>query len=128
MISVSLCVYGPCSQIISGVSVGAYWTSTFVFDVMTYLIPCAVFLGLIYAFDVPSESLLLLGHVWWYGREKEGVHHPGEGRYPSPTPYQLYFWYIFTPGARNMSTPGKENIHPLPPTGSIFVFFRLYKE
>lgn len=50
-------VCGACPQIISGVSVGAYWMSTFVFDVVTYVIPCAVFLGLIYAFDVPSESL-----------------------------------------------------------------------
>lgn len=40
---------------ISGVGVGAYWASTFVFDVATYIIPCGVFLGLIYAFDVPSE-------------------------------------------------------------------------
>ena len=43
------------SQIISGVGVGVYWLTTFVFDVATYLIPCGVFLGLLYAFDVPSK-------------------------------------------------------------------------
>lgn len=40
---------------IPGVGVVVYWVSTFVFDVLTYLIPCAVFLGLIYAFSVPSR-------------------------------------------------------------------------
>lgn len=39
---------------ISGVGVGAYWASTFVFDIATYLIPCGVFLSLMYAFHVPS--------------------------------------------------------------------------
>ncbi|CAM9424100.1 unnamed protein product, partial [Ectocarpus fasciculatus] len=42
--------------IISGVGVAAYWSSTFVFDVVTYLIPCSVFLGLLYAFDVESYT------------------------------------------------------------------------
>lgn len=43
-------------QMISGVGVAAYWASTYVFDILTYLVPCAVFLGLIYAFNVPSKS------------------------------------------------------------------------
>lgn len=42
-------------QIISGVGVAAYWTSTFVFDVMSYLIPFTVFLTLLHAFHVESE-------------------------------------------------------------------------
>ncbi|CAM9606925.1 unnamed protein product [Sphacelaria rigidula] len=41
---------------ISGVGVAAYWASTYVFDILTYLVPCSVFLGLIYAFNVPSRS------------------------------------------------------------------------
>ncbi|CAN0523011.1 unnamed protein product, partial [Ectocarpus sp. 12 AP-2014] len=36
--------------------VAAYWSSTFVFDVVTYLIPCSVFLGLLYAFDIQSYT------------------------------------------------------------------------
>lgn len=47
-------------QIISGVGVGVYWLSTFVFDVATYFIPCGAFLGLLYAFDVPSKSSISL--------------------------------------------------------------------
>ncbi|CBJ29591.1 conserved unknown protein [Ectocarpus siliculosus] len=43
-------------QIISGVGIAAYWSSTFVFDVVTYLIPCSVFLGLLYAFDIESYT------------------------------------------------------------------------
>ncbi|CAM9094590.1 unnamed protein product, partial [Laminaria digitata] len=44
-------------RIISGVGVGVYWLSTFVFDVATYLVPCGAFLGLLYAFDVPSYTM-----------------------------------------------------------------------
>lgn len=45
----------PCRQMISGVGMVSYWASTFVFDVASYLIPFAVFLSLLYAFDVQSE-------------------------------------------------------------------------
>ncbi|CAM9341769.1 unnamed protein product, partial [Choristocarpus tenellus] len=43
-------------QVISGVSIVAYWVSTFLFDVVSYLVPCAVFIGLIYVFHVPSYT------------------------------------------------------------------------
>lgn len=62
-------------QIISGVGVTVYWASTFVFDVLTYLIPCAVFLSLLYAFDVESEMVYRLfpsAHCLRWVRVEEG--------------------------------------------------------
>lgn len=39
-------------QLISGVSIPAYWLSTYLFDVINYLVPCSVAIALIAAFDV----------------------------------------------------------------------------
>jgi ABC-type multidrug transport system ATPase subunit len=39
-------------QLISGVSIPAYWCSTYVWDLLTYMIPCSVGLALLWAFDV----------------------------------------------------------------------------
>ncbi|CAM9396747.1 unnamed protein product [Discosporangium mesarthrocarpum] len=43
-------------QVISGVGVYAYWVSTFLFDVVSYLVPFGVFIGLIHAFNVESYT------------------------------------------------------------------------
>lgn len=39
-------------QLISGVSITAYWTSTFLFDVVSYIIPCAGSIIMILAFQI----------------------------------------------------------------------------
>lgn len=63
-----------CFQIISGVGVLAYWASTFVFDIVTYLIPFAVFLGLLYIFDVQSKCWSCgLVAMPCLGRKKSGM-------------------------------------------------------
>ena len=41
-------------QIISGVSLGAYWTSTFLWDSVSYLVPCALILALIFSFQIDA--------------------------------------------------------------------------
>lgn len=44
-------------QIISGMSLTAYWVSNFIFDVLKGLIPSAIVIGLIYAFGLDVSSL-----------------------------------------------------------------------
>lgn len=41
-------------QIISGVSLTAYWSATFLWDAASYLVPCSLILGLIFAFQIDS--------------------------------------------------------------------------
>ena len=51
-----------CWQLISGVSIIAYWLSTFVFDVINYMVPCVMSIVLIALFDI--EQLLTSGRLW----------------------------------------------------------------
>lgn len=39
-------------QLISGVSIPAYWLSTFAWDIMNYMLPCILSIILIIAFDI----------------------------------------------------------------------------
>jgi len=39
-------------QLISGVSIWAYWASTYVFDMTTYMVPCFLTIAVIAAFDI----------------------------------------------------------------------------
>ena len=39
-------------QLISGVSIPAYWLSTFAFDIINYMVPCILSLVLVGAFDI----------------------------------------------------------------------------
>jgi hypothetical protein len=41
-----------CVQLISGVSIPAYWLSTFAFDIINYMLPCFLSIILIVAFDI----------------------------------------------------------------------------
>jgi hypothetical protein len=38
-------------QVLSGMSVAAYWTSNMIFDVLKVLIPSGIVIGLLYVFD-----------------------------------------------------------------------------
>jgi ATP-binding cassette, subfamily A (ABC1), member 3 len=44
------------TQMISGVSAVAYWSSTYAFDALSYLVPALLCLGLIYAFHIPAYT------------------------------------------------------------------------
>lgn len=41
-------------QLISGVSIPAYWLSSFVWDLLQYLVTWAICVGIIFAFDVEA--------------------------------------------------------------------------
>ncbi|RLN98523.1 hypothetical protein BBJ28_00023418 [Nothophytophthora sp. Chile5] len=43
-------------QLVSGVSLGAFWLSNFIWDFMTYLVPCAAAIILIKAFNIDSMT------------------------------------------------------------------------
>eukprot|EP00347_Sterkiella_histriomuscorum_P006793 403351411 len=45
-------------QLISGMSLPAYWTSNMIFDIVKSMIPCGIIVGLIYAFNVEYD------HIW----------------------------------------------------------------
>lgn len=53
-------------QIISGVSLLAYWTANSVIDILKSLVPCAAGIGLIYAFgiDLPDAWILILVYAF----------------------------------------------------------------
>ena len=52
----------PRVQLISGVSIIAYWLSTFIFDIINYMVPCVLSIILIALFDI--EQLLTSGRIW----------------------------------------------------------------
>lgn len=47
-------------QVLSGMSLGAYWTSNMLFDMVKAMIPCGIVIGLLSAFNffVSSKSFL----------------------------------------------------------------------
>ena len=49
-------------QIISGLNISAYWISNIIFDMVKAIIPCAITIGLMYAFsvDVSEFSFIIL--------------------------------------------------------------------
>lgn len=48
-------------QVLSGMSVAAYWTSNMIFDIMKVMIPAGIAIGLLYVFDffVSFKSLIM---------------------------------------------------------------------
>jgi len=47
-------------QIISGLDISAYWISNIIFDMVKAIIPCAITIGLMYAFSVNYSNVWIL--------------------------------------------------------------------
>lgn len=47
-------------QLISGMSLPAYWISNLLFDIVKSIIPCAIVIGLMYAFDLGYDYVWIL--------------------------------------------------------------------